>query len=49
MGNKSRENWYFGNKESKCDRCKHKDTEVCCFCQCWNKYEEKEDKIEEKE
>ena len=28
MGEKSRSNWYFGDSESKCDRCKYQHSKV---------------------
>lgn len=44
MGEKSRDNWYFGDSESKCDRCKHQDSKICNNCQSWNKFKGKEEK-----
>ena len=44
MGEKSRSNWYFGDSETKCDRCVHQKSKVCDNCQCWNKFEEKGNK-----
>lgn len=48
MGEKSRGNWYFGDSESKCDRCEYKNSKICDNCQCWNKFKEKDDEISRK-
>jgi len=43
MSYKSRSNWYFGDSESKCDRCIHQNTKMCDDCRSWNKFKEKKE------
>jgi len=42
---KSRMCWFMGDSESKCDRCKNKNSKLCSECRGWGDFEENKEKV----